>query len=211
MSEVKKLKVEYVDASTLIPYARNMNKHSEEHVSEIASSIREFGWTAPILVDNDSNVVAGHGRLLASKKLGMEQIPVIRRDHWTATQIKAMRILDNRIPRNAEIDDEMLQLELQQLNSEDFQMSLLGFGEHLDMFINPIEVNPDYAVLDGEDPDLDGMKGGVRKAIQIEFQLEHYEEASYLVKYCREQGSYVGMLLMEKLMAEKAKIEAGQV
>lgn len=132
------LHVEYLPASSLIPYARNMNKHSDQHIAEIAASIKEFGWTIPILVDAENSIVAGHGRVLAAQKLGIDTVPVLRRDNWTKEQIKAYRIADNRLPKNAHIDTAMLGLELQELKGAEFELGLLGFDDdELAALLNP--------------------------------------------------------------------------
>lgn len=126
--EAEDLKIEYLPIDKPIPYARNMNDHSEEHVAEIAASIKEFGWTSAILIDKDNSIAAGHGRLLAARKLGLKRVPCIRRDHWTPAQVRAYRILDNRLPKNADVNDEMLKLELTDLKTEGFELQMLGFG-----------------------------------------------------------------------------------
>src|SRR5574340_357169 len=116
-----------VDA--LIPYARNAKQHSDAQVAQIAASIREFGWGAPILVDGRDNVIAGHGRLLAARKLGMAEVPVVPMGHLTDTQRKALILADNRIAENAPWDDELLRLELTDLLEADFDLDLLGWSK----------------------------------------------------------------------------------
>lgn len=96
---------------SLIPYARNARTHSDAQVAQIAASIREFGWTNPILVDGDNSIIAGHGRLLAARKLGMEQVPCIELAGLTETQRKAYILADNKLAMNAGWDEDMLRLE----------------------------------------------------------------------------------------------------
>ncbi len=121
------MQIEQVAISELIPYARNSRTHSDEQVAQIAASIKEFGWTNPILIDGESGIIAGHGRLLAARKLGMKEVPVIQLSGMTDTQKKAYIIADNKLALNAGWDDELLRLELEELNVEEFKMELLGF------------------------------------------------------------------------------------
>src|SRR5574337_76310 len=113
----------------LIPYARNAKQHSDAQVAQIAASIREFGWGAPILVDGRNNVIAGHGRLLAARKLGMAEVPVVPMEHLTDTQRKALIMADNRIAENAAWDDELLRLELTDLLDAGFDPKIAGFDD----------------------------------------------------------------------------------
>jgi len=113
--------------SDLIPYATNARTHSPEQIAQIAASIKEFGFNNPILTDGDSGVVAGHGRLLAARKLGLKKVPVIELAHLTETQKKAYIIADNKLALNAGWDMEMLPLEMGELQDEGFDLSLIGF------------------------------------------------------------------------------------
>lgn len=121
------LNVEYRTVDSLIPYARNAKQHSDAHVAQIAASITEFGWGAPILVDGQNNVIAGHGRLLAARKLGMTEVPVVPMAHLTDIQRKALILADNKIGENASWDDELLGLELAELQDAGFDLDLTGF------------------------------------------------------------------------------------
>ena len=125
------MQIEQVAISELIPYARNSRTHSDEQVAQIAASIKEFGWTNPILIDGESGIIAGHGRLLAARKLGMKEVPVIQLSGMTDTQKKAYIIADNKLALNAGWDDELLKLEIEELDGEGFDISLLGFDDDL--------------------------------------------------------------------------------
>ncbi len=122
------MKIEQVAVESLIPYARNSRTHSDEQVAQIAASIKEFGWTNPILIDGESGIIAGHGRLLAARKLGMKEVPVIQLSGMTDTQKKAYIIADNKLALNSDWDDELLKLELDELHDEGFDMGLIGFN-----------------------------------------------------------------------------------
>ncbi len=111
----------------LVPYARNARTHSEEQVAQIAASIVEFGFTNPILAGSDGVIVAGHGRLAAARKLGLDTVPVVVLDHLTPTQRRALIIADNRIAENAGWDDAMLRIELQSLHEDGFNLDITGF------------------------------------------------------------------------------------
>ena len=120
-------KLEWRSVSTLIPYARNSRTHSDEQIAQIAASIKEFGWTNPILIDGDNGIIAGHGRLSAARKLGHEEVPVIELKDLTETQRKAYIIADNRLALNAGWDNEMLTIELNDLLADNFALEILGF------------------------------------------------------------------------------------
>ena len=106
------LTVETRKVDDLIPYINNARVHNENQVTQIASSIREFGWTTPILIDGENGIIAGHGRLMAAKKLGMDEVPVIELSHLSETQKKALILADNKIALNSEWDSELVALEL---------------------------------------------------------------------------------------------------
>ena len=132
-------RIEYISINRLIPYSKNSRTHDDAQVAQIAASIKEFGWTNPILVDGDKGVIAGHGRLLAARILGMDKVPTIELKDMTETQKKAYVIADNRIALNSGWDISMLSLELQDLK-DDIDLSLLGFDpDELDALLNPIE------------------------------------------------------------------------
>jgi DNA modification methylase len=122
------LQIEYRPIESLIPYARNALKHTDAQVAQIAASIREFGWGAPILVDGHNNVIAGHGRLLAARKLGLTEVPVVPMAHLTDIQRRALILADNKIGENASWDDELLGLELAALQEDSFDLALTGFS-----------------------------------------------------------------------------------
>jgi len=125
----------------LTPYARNARTHSDEQVAQIAASIKEFGWTNPILVDGEKGLIAGHGRLAAARKLGMEEVPVIELTHLTETQKKALILADNKLALNAGWDAELLNLELEELELEGVDLNLVGFGEEERDALRPEVVN----------------------------------------------------------------------
>ena len=137
--------------SELIPYINNSRTHSEEQITQIVSSIKEFGFTNPILIDNDNSIIAGHGRLQAVKRLGLEEVPCILISGLTKTQIKALIIADNQLALNAGWDLEKLSVEIEGLEDDKFDISLLGFD---DKFLNSLQDEKKGLTEDDAIPDL---------------------------------------------------------
>jgi len=121
------MQVEQLKVGDLIPYVNNSRTHSDEQVTQVASSIKEFGFTNPILIDGEGGIIAGHGRLMAAKKLGLNKVPCIRLDYLTETQRKAYVIADNKLALNGGWDNDLLKIELTELDSLDFDLNLIGF------------------------------------------------------------------------------------
>jgi len=135
---MQQLQVRYRQVAELIPYAKNSRTHSDAQVAQIAASIREFGWTNPVLVDSEGNIVAGHGRVLAARKLKMAEVPTIEIGHLTPAQRRAYVIADNKLAENAGWDTDLLKLELGALNDEGFDLSLIGFDlDELEKLLAP--------------------------------------------------------------------------
>jgi len=121
-------KVERRKVSDLVPYARNSRTHSPEQVAQIASSIREWGWTMPILIDETGGIIAGHGRVMAAQKLGIEDVPCMTATGWSEAKRRAYVIADNKLALNAGWDDEMLRVEFGELRDMGFDLELTGFS-----------------------------------------------------------------------------------
>ena len=122
-------KVEKWDIEKLIPYAKNSRTHSDAQVAQIASSMKEWGWTNPILVDEAGQIIAGHGRVLAARKLAIKEIPVMIANGWSDAKKKAYVIADNKLALNAGWDAELLRLEIEELKEVNFDLNLLGFSD----------------------------------------------------------------------------------
>ncbi|EPM8786894.1 ParB/Srx family N-terminal domain-containing protein [Escherichia coli] len=125
MSE--KLKIVYRPLQELSPYAHNARTHSPEQVAQLVESIKQFGWTNPVLIDEKGEIIAGHGRVMAAEMLKMDSVPVIVLSGLTDEQKKAYRLADNRLPMNAGWDEDLLRMELSDLINADFDVSLTGF------------------------------------------------------------------------------------
>jgi ParB-like chromosome segregation protein Spo0J len=123
--------IERRKVSALIPYARNARTHSDAQVAQIAASIREWGWTNPVLIDAEGGLIAGHGRVLAARKLGIEDVPCMIATGWSDAQKKAYILADNQLALNAGWDKTLLGGELQDLNAIKFDIGLVGFDPQM--------------------------------------------------------------------------------
>lgn len=123
------IQIEYKKADSLIPYANNSRTHSDAQVAQVAASIREFGFTNPILIDERNGIIAGHGRLMAANKLGLDEVPTIMLNGLSDAQRKAYVIADNKLALNSSWDMDLLKLELESLSELNLDLSLLGFDE----------------------------------------------------------------------------------
>lgn len=125
----RKLQLQYLPISALVPYDRNPRTHSEEQVAQVADSIRQFGWTNPVLIDEQGSIIAGHGRVLAAQRLGIDKVPCIRLTELTDAQRRAYVIADNKLALNAGWDPLLLKLELGELREAEFDLALTGFSD----------------------------------------------------------------------------------
>jgi DNA modification methylase len=122
-------KVERRKTDSLVPYARNSRTHSPAQIASIAASIKEWGWTTPVLIDPDGGIIAGHGRVLAAQQIGIAEVPCMVAEGWTEAQRRAYVIADNKLALNAGWDDDALRVELEELRGLDFDLSLTGFDD----------------------------------------------------------------------------------
>jgi hypothetical protein len=145
--------IEQVNLDLLIPYVNNSRTHSEEQISQIASSIKEFGFTNPVLVDNQNGIIAGHGRVLASKKLGLKTVPCIRLSNLSEAQKKAYIIADNKLALNAGWDNELLKIELTNIEDLGLSKDITGFvpDELKQIFYVPQLVEEESVIFNGEE------------------------------------------------------------
>lgn len=123
------LKIEYKKVDDLLPYARNARTHSESQVNQLAASIKEFGFNNPVAIDANGMILCGHGRVMAAKKLGLEEVPTVSLSHLSPTQKKAYILADNKLALNAGWDNDMLKLELEDLKLENFDLNIAGFDD----------------------------------------------------------------------------------
>lgn len=171
------LKITYKKTKDLIPYARNARKHSDAQVTQIAASIQEFGFNAPIAVDKNNVVIYGHGRLLAAKKLGLETVPTVSLEHLTENQRKAYILADNQIALNSTWDDAFLQLELTELKESEYDLNKIGFStDELDSMLKDIETDL---------PELSDLDAPQKK--YITFNFARFEDFDYLTNLLETQ------------------------
>ena len=142
------LEIKYLPVADLIPYARNSRTHTPEQVAQIASSIKEFGFTNPVLIDSEKGIIAGHGRVMGAQKLGLKEVPTIEVTGWTDAQKRAYIIADNKLALNAGWDEEILRLEFEELKDGAFDLELTGFDtaeidEILDVDVSLDDVEED--------------------------------------------------------------------
>lgn len=142
------LAVEYITLDALHAYDKNARTHSDSQVDQLCDSIREFGFTNPVLIDENNELIAGHGRTLAAKRLGLKEVPAIRLKNLTPTQVKALRLADNQLALNAGWDYALLKAELDELSETDFDLDMLGFDlAEIDAQLED-EVEPDDRTIE---------------------------------------------------------------
>lgn len=131
--------IELVSVNVLIPYVNNARTHDDAQIAQIAGSIKEFGFNNPVLIADDNSIIAGHGRVMAARKLGMDSVPCVRLSHLSDSQRKAYILADNRIALNSDWDSNLLALELKELDAEGMDLSMLGFdADEINAILNPI-------------------------------------------------------------------------
>ena len=146
-------KVERRKTDSLVPYARNSRTHSEQQVSQIAASIKEWGWTTPVLIDEEGGIIAGHGRVLAAQKLGIDEVPTMAATGWTKAQKQAYVLADNQLPQNAGWDMDLLSVEMKDLDAEGFDLSLMGFND--DMMADMLKDETEGLTDEDDVPEVD--------------------------------------------------------
>jgi ParB-like chromosome segregation protein Spo0J len=174
-----------VSVALLVPYARNSRTHSPQQVDKIAASIREFGFLNPIIVDGENGIIAGHGRVMAAQKLGLADLPVIEASHLTDAQRRAYVIADNRLALDAGWDNEMLRIEIAELRSMDFDISLTGFE---------IEEIDAIQFDDDAETDMPDLADGDREPFQqMTFTLhdDQVEEVKAAMEKAKAMGAFV--------------------
>lgn len=177
MQKEKKLQIEHLNVNELKPYVNNSRTHSNEQIAQICASIKEFGFTNPILIDENNEIIAGHGRLIAADRLNLKDVPTIRLIGLTEAQKKAYVIADNKIALNAGWDEELLKIELADLNELDFNLELTGFSlDEIDKILNLNDVSD---TIDDSHLISDEQKNILMIEFDSEFQLQKaYEEYS---------------------------------
>ena len=177
------LQINYKSTENLIPYANNSRTHSDDQINQVASSIKEFGFTNPVLIDEQGGIIAGHGRVMAAKKLGLSEVPTITLEGLTKAQLKAYVIADNQLALNSGWDVDLLRLEVETLQELEFDMDLLGFdGITLD---NLITVGDEAGSAEDEwegMPEFDQEDATSFKKVIVHFATEaHLQEFARII------------------------------
>jgi ParB-like chromosome segregation protein Spo0J len=178
-----KRQVEHRAIDSLIPYARNSRTHSAEQVAQIAASIREFGWTNPVLIDDAGSIIAGHGRVLAARQTGASDVPCIVLDGLTEAQKRALVIADNKLAMNAGWDEDLLSSELQSLLDEGFDLAVVGFddGELSALFADKAEM-----------PELDDGDRGPFQQMTFTLHDDQVERVKAAMEAAKGRGPFDG-------------------
>jgi len=209
MKKDLKLEIKYREINSIIGYVNNTRIHSEEQISQIKSSIAEFGMVNPIGLHNGV-VVFGHGRLEALRQLDYSEVPTIDLSHLSEAQKKALIIADNKIALNSEWDYDLLKVELEGLKDDDFNLDLLGFSET--ELEGLIDEDLDLSILDElEDGVVEDFEESLKRAIQIEFNIEDYERAREAISYWRDKGANVGYMVLHHLEKEMNTHDTNEV
>jgi ParB-like chromosome segregation protein Spo0J len=168
------MQIKEVAVDKLIPYANNSRTHSEAQIAQIAASIKEFGFKNPILIDANNGIIAGHGRLLAARKLGLKQVPTLDGSDLTEAQKKAYVIADNKLAMNAGWDGELLALEMEELLKGNFNLELLGFSENeLDELLDTTPQEAELGLLPEEK--LNNFLNGDTKILRLAYDEQEFE------------------------------------
>ena len=177
-------KVEKWKISKLIPYARNARTHSDEQVGQIAASIKEWGWTTPVLVDEQGGIIAGHGRTLAAQKLEMTEVPVMVAKGWSEAKKRAYVLADNKLAMNAGWDNEMLALELGEIGELGFNLDLTGFSADFIAELTQGQV-PELGLL--PDEKLENFLNGDTKILRLAYDEQEIESIINALKQLQEK------------------------
>jgi hypothetical protein len=175
------MKIEQIPTEKLIPYARNAKRHDAAQISKIAGSIREFGFNAPVLIDRNNGIIAGHGRVMAAQKLELKDVPCIRLGHLTDTQRRAYILADNRL---AEIgggwDMEMMKLEISDLIDADINFESIGFSDSELEELVQSTATPDIGAQMSVETQNEYLNGGVKK-FEIYVEIDRYDEVKNML------------------------------
>jgi ParB-like chromosome segregation protein Spo0J len=177
-------KVEKWKISKLIPYARNARTHSDEQVGQIAASIKEWGWTTPVLVDEQGGIIAGHGRTLAAQKLEMTEVPVMVAKGWSEAKKRAYVLADNKLALNAGWDNEMLALEFGEIGELGFNLDLTGFSADFIAELTQDQV-PELGLL--PDEKLENFLNGDTKILRLAYDEQEFESIINALKQLQEK------------------------
>jgi len=177
-----------INLEQIIPYSRNPRKN--QHIDKVASSIKEFGFQQPIVVDKENVIIVGHTRYLAAQKLGMREVPVIKAENLDENQVKAYRIADNRVSEESQWDNELLNLELMDLQKNEVDLSVLGFEQsEIDKIFSsddPLFVAPEQS-FEEQTPDVDSLIPSQVRMVQLFLNSESEPKFKEMVSFLQEK------------------------
>ena len=190
MSQWAANEIETMPVDDLIPYDRNPKIHPDTQIKQLANSIREWGWTMPILIDENSQIIAGHGRLFAAKELDMQEVPCIRAKGWSEQQKKAYVIADNKLAENGQWDTNEYFLQLKEMSNDGFDLQLMG----VDIDLSAFDYNPVY------EPSFDASEIDENKMISADNALQKDQQnrldatkgIDVICPHCAEQFTFTG-------------------
>ena len=182
------LQINYKSTENLIPYANNSRTHSDDQINQVASSIKEFGFTNPVLIDEQGGIIAGHGRVMAAKKLGLSEVPTITLEGLTKAQVKAYVIADNQLALNSGWELDVLKLEVESLGEMDFDISLLGFDDSFSLdLLSGAEDDGNLSLTPEEK--LENYMNGDTKILRLAYTQEEIESVTAMLdEYLNETG-----------------------
>lgn len=190
------LNVQQVRIADLVPYAENSRTHSEAQIAQLAASIKEFGWTNPVLIDERNQIIAGHGRIMAAEKLNIDTVPCIVLDGLSDAQKKALVIADNKIALNAGWNDALLSQQLLELSNADFDLNSIGFGpDELDDILGDVYepvYNPTYEAKSVTDNDVERASVDLSKQIDGLKADKSEKGVEVICPYCTETFNVTG-------------------
>lgn len=190
------LNVQQVKVADLVPYAENSRTHSEAQIAQLAASIKEFGWTNPVLIDERNQIIAGHGRIMAAEKLNIDAVPCVVLDGLSDAQKKALVIADNKIALNAGWNDALLSQQLLELSDADFDLNSIGFGpDELDDILGDVYepvYNPTYEAKSVTDNDVERASVDLSKQIDGLKADKSEKGVEVICPYCTETFNVTG-------------------
>lgn len=190
------LNVQQVKVADLVPYAENSRTHSEAQIAQLAASIKEFGWTNPVLIDERNQIIAGHGRIMAAEKLNIDAVPCVVLDGLSDAQKKALVIADNKIALNAGWNDALLSQQLLELSDVDFNLNSIGFGpDELDDILGDVYepvYNPTYEAKSVTDNDVERASVDLSKQIDGLKADKSEKGVEVICPYCTETFNVTG-------------------
>ena len=177
----------------LIPYDRNPRVHPDSQIKQLQNRIREWGWTIPILIDEESNVVAGHGRLFAAQDMGISEVPCVVATGWTEEQRKGYVIADNKLSENGQWNDSLYFSELRSLSEDGYDLSLVGMDEDFAFEDFEPNLNPASEFSEVTDEDITSAKTNLDEAMSVESERKNTKGTEVMCPYCAETFTFVGV------------------